>query len=55
MTTRALAADYPLRRAAEPTAGTTPHSAALTDSAPVPEPALRISAPDLDLAPLISA
>ena len=53
MTTRELAADYPLRaHGRAPRRSTTPRSAALTDSAPVPEPALRSLAPDLDLAPL---
>jgi 1,4-alpha-glucan branching enzyme len=55
MTTRALASDYPLRRTAEHHAGHDAALAALTDSAPVPEPALRSLAPDLDIAPLISA
>ena len=52
MTTRALASDYPLRRTAGHRADHDAALAALTDSAPVPEPAVRSLAPDLDLAPL---
>ena len=52
MTTRELAADYPLQRTAGHRAEHDAALAALTDSAPVPEPALRSLAPDLDIAPL---
>jgi 1,4-alpha-glucan branching enzyme len=52
MTTRALAADYPLRRTAAHRAGLDAALAALADSAPVPEPVVRSLAPDLDVAPL---
>ncbi|MBN1528620.1 MAG: DUF1957 domain-containing protein, partial [Thermoleophilaceae bacterium] len=52
MTTRALAADYPLRRSAAHSAELDAALAALTDSAPVPEPAVRSLAPDLDVEPL---
>ena len=52
MTTRALAADYPLRRLAGHRAEHDAALAALADSAPVPEPAVRHLAPDLDVAPL---
>ena len=55
MTTRELAADYPLRRTAAHRADHDAALAALTDSAAVPEPALRSLAPDLDLAPLTSS
>ena len=52
MTTRAIAADYPLRRTAAHRAELDAALAALADSAPVPEPAVRSLAPDLDVAPL---
>jgi 1,4-alpha-glucan branching enzyme len=52
MTTRALASDYPLRRIAQHHADHDAALAALTDSGPVPEPAVRSLAPDLDVAPL---
>jgi 1,4-alpha-glucan branching enzyme len=52
MVTRALAADYPLRRFEGHRAQHDAALRALTDSASVPEPALRHLAPDLDLAPL---
>ena len=52
MVTRALAADYPLRRVAAHQADHDAAMAALTDSAAVPAPALRHLAPDLDLASL---
>ncbi len=55
MTTRELAADYPLVRTAAHRADHDAALAALTDSAAVPEPALRSLAPDLDLAPLIGS
>ncbi|HEU0023961.1 MAG TPA: 1,4-alpha-glucan branching protein domain-containing protein [Thermoleophilaceae bacterium] len=54
MATRRLADDYPQRRTAGHRADHYAALAALTDSAPVPEPALRSLAPDLDLAPLTS-
>jgi 1,4-alpha-glucan branching enzyme len=52
MITRNLAADYPLRRFEEHAAEHDAALRALTDSAPVPEPALRNLAPDLALASL---
>ena len=52
MTTRALAADYPLKRTAAHRADLDAALAALADSAPVPEPAVRSLAPDLDVEPL---
>ncbi len=52
MVTRALAADYPLRRVEAHRADHDAAMAALTDSAAVPAPALRHLAPDLDLASL---
>jgi 1,4-alpha-glucan branching enzyme len=52
--TRDLAADYPLRRVQEHAAGVDAALAALTDSAPVPEPKLRGLAPDLHLASLVT-
>jgi 1,4-alpha-glucan branching enzyme len=52
MVTRGLAADYPLRRFEEHLARHHAALRALTDSAPVPEPALRHLAPDLALASL---
>jgi len=52
--TRDLAADYPLRRLREHGDGLDASLAALTDSSPVPDPALRGLAPDLDLAPLVA-
>jgi 1,4-alpha-glucan branching enzyme len=52
--TRDLAADYPLKRVKAHAEGVHAALAALTDSAPVPEPALRGLAPDLDLAPLVA-
>ena len=55
MSTRHLAADYPQVRTAAHRAAHDAALAALTDSAAVPEPALRSLAPDLDLAPLTSS
>ncbi len=55
MTTRELAADYPLRRTAAHRAEHDAALSALTDSALVPEPALRSLAPDLDIVPLTSS
>jgi 1,4-alpha-glucan branching enzyme len=52
--TRELAADYPLKRVREHAEGVDAALAALADSAPVPDPALRGLAPDLDLAPLVA-
>ena len=52
--TRELASDYPLRRVREHAAGVDAALAALTDSAPVPEPKLRALAPDLHLASLVT-
>jgi 1,4-alpha-glucan branching enzyme len=52
--TRELAADYPLRRVREHAAGVDAALAALTDSAPVPEPKLRALAPDLNIASLLA-
>jgi 1,4-alpha-glucan branching enzyme len=52
MTTRALAADYPLKRTAAHRADLDAALAALADSAPVPEPDVRSLAPDLDVEPL---
>ena len=52
--TRDLAADYPLLRVQAHADGVDAALAALTDSAPVPDPALRGLAPDLDLAPLVA-
>jgi len=52
--TRDLAADYPLERVRSHSEGVDASLAALTDSAPVPDPALRGLAPDLDLAPLVA-
>ena len=52
MATRALAADYPLKRFEAHRAIHDAALAALADSAPVPEPQLRNLAPDLDLATL---
>jgi 1,4-alpha-glucan branching enzyme len=52
MVTRGLAADYPLRRFESHLAEHDAALRALTDSAPVPEPALRNLAPDLALASL---
>jgi 1,4-alpha-glucan branching enzyme len=52
--TRDLAADYPLKRVREHAAGVDAALAALTDSAPVPEPKLRALAPDLHLASLVT-
>jgi 1,4-alpha-glucan branching enzyme len=52
--TRDVAADYPLRRVREHAAGLDAALAALTDSAPVPEPKLRALAPDLHLASLVA-
>jgi 1,4-alpha-glucan branching enzyme len=51
---RELAADYPLLRVREHAAGVDAALAALTDSAPVPEPKLRALAPDLNLAALLA-
>jgi 1,4-alpha-glucan branching enzyme len=47
-----LAGDYPRRRVAEHVEALDAALAALTDSRPVPEPAVRNLAPELDLAPL---
>jgi 1,4-alpha-glucan branching enzyme len=52
METRELAADYPRRRLHAHAKDLDAALAALADSAPVPEPALRNLAPDLDLASL---
>ena len=52
--TRELAADYPVERVRRHEAAHDAALAALRDSAPVPEPALRNLAPALDLAPLIA-
>ena len=52
--TRELAADYPLRRVAGHAAAHDAALGALADSAPVPDPALRNLAPDLDLAALVA-
>jgi 1,4-alpha-glucan branching enzyme len=52
--THALASDYPLRRVEQHSAGVDAALAALTDSAPVPEPKLRALAPDLDIASLVT-
>jgi 1,4-alpha-glucan branching enzyme len=52
--TRELAADYPLLRVQGHAEGVDASLAALTDSAPVPEAALRGLAPDLVLAPLVA-
>jgi 1,4-alpha-glucan branching enzyme len=54
MATRELAGDYPLDRLAAHGANLDAALGALTDSAAVPEPALRNLAPDLDLAALTS-
>jgi 1,4-alpha-glucan branching enzyme len=58
LTTRELAADYPIQRVRAHAAAHDAALAALRDSAPVnerlPEPELRNLAPDLDLAPLIA-
>jgi 1,4-alpha-glucan branching enzyme len=53
LVTRDLAADYPLERVAEHSAGLRAALGAL-ESAPQPDPELRSLAPDLDLAPLLS-
>jgi 1,4-alpha-glucan branching enzyme len=50
--TRSLAADYPLERVRGHAKAHDGALAALKDSAPVPDPALRNLAPQLDLAPL---
>jgi 1,4-alpha-glucan branching enzyme len=52
MVTRDLAADYPVERLRAHRAALDDALAALTDSRPVPEPALRGLAPHLDLSPL---
>ncbi|MGI8750148.1 MAG: 1,4-alpha-glucan branching protein domain-containing protein [Thermoleophilaceae bacterium] len=52
--TRRLAADYPDRRLAGHRAAHDAALKALRDSAPVPDPALRNLAPDLDLAALLA-
>ncbi len=52
--TRDLAGDYPLERVAAHAAAHDAALGALTDSAPVPEPALRNLAPYLELAPLLA-
>ena len=52
MVTRDLAADYPAERMSLHGAALDAALAALTDSAPAPEPSLRCLAPHLDLAPL---
>jgi 1,4-alpha-glucan branching enzyme len=54
LATRDLAADYPQRRVREHLAAHDAALAALKDSAPVPDPAVRNLAPDLDLAPLLA-
>ena len=51
---RELASDYPLRRVAGHAAAHDAALGALTDSAPVPEPALRNLAPQLALAQLVA-
>ena len=52
MVTRDLAADYPLERVRAHSDASDAALAALKDSAPVPDPAVRGLAPDLDLTPL---
>jgi 1,4-alpha-glucan branching enzyme len=52
--THELASDYPLRRAAAHAAAHDAALGALTDGAPVPEPAVRNLAPHLALAPLVA-
>jgi 1,4-alpha-glucan branching enzyme len=52
--TRALAADYPLERVRAHSAAHDAAIEALTDSAPMPDPAVRALAPDLELAPLVA-
>ena len=52
MVTRDLAADYPAERMRVHGAALDAALAALTDSAPVPDPSLRGLAPHLDLSPL---
>jgi 1,4-alpha-glucan branching enzyme len=52
MVTRDLAADYPVERMRAHRAALDDALAALTDSRPAPEPALRGLAPHLDLSPL---
>jgi 1,4-alpha-glucan branching enzyme len=52
--TRELAADYPLERVRAHAGGLDAALSALKDSSPVPEPALRNLAPDLELAPLVA-
>jgi 1,4-alpha-glucan branching enzyme len=54
MVTRDLAADYPVERMRLHGAALDAALAALTDSAPAPEPSVRGLAPHLDLAPLTS-
>jgi 1,4-alpha-glucan branching enzyme len=53
MTSRRTASDYPLRRARGHLAGVDEALTALPDSPAVPEPALRMLAPHLDLGPLL--
>jgi 1,4-alpha-glucan branching enzyme len=52
--THELAGDYPSRRVAAHAEALDAALAALTDSAPVPEPGVRNLAPGLDLSPLLS-
>ena len=52
--THDLAGDYPERRVAAHAEALDAALAALTDSAPVPDPAVRNLAPGLDLSPLLS-
>jgi len=52
--THDLAGDYPARRVAAHAEALDAALAALTDSAPVPEPGVRNLAPGLDLSPLLS-
>ena len=52
--THDLAGDYPSRRVAAHSKALDAALAALTDSAPVPEPTVRNLAPGLDLSPLLS-
>jgi len=52
--THDLAGDYPTRRITAHAEGLDAALAALTDSAPVPEPTVRNLAPGLDLSPLLS-
>ena len=52
MVTRDLAADYPAKRVRAHAASLDAALAALADSAPAPDPAVRGLAPHLDLSPL---